>query len=125
MVTWSMDYPSYSDGYSPYHQINLIPASLTSSALIAICLRTMASSCSGLSFIGTMPYGASLLFTVASAFVVSSCILLTIARGVLAGTKIMFQNGYSVLGNPASAMVGTSGSTGVRLSLATASAISE
>ena len=60
----------------------------------------------------------------ASALTVSLYSLSTILRGVFAGRNIPNQNGYSALVNPASEVVGTSGSAAERLKPFTTSAVS-
>jgi hypothetical protein len=76
--------------------------------------------------IGSTPSASSLDLTlgVAKAFATSPLSLSTMARGVLAGKNMPIQNGYSASWKPASAVVGTSGSTVDLVALFTTSAVS-
>src|SRR6185436_18489344 len=102
----------------------LIPAALITCWYTSISLRTKrANSCGDMSRVSLPPL-ARRSFTVgsASALRTSALILFTISADIPAGPQTPNQRGESAPLTPASPVVGTSGSVGLRLAVLTASA---
>src|SRR5262249_19675610 len=95
----------------------LMPAALATAMLSAISALMRAANSAGVQLTGEMPALARRSWTagILTAFIVSALSLSTTAAGLPAGASIPIQIGNSALRDPASSVVGTSGSSGARV----------